>query len=86
MAFKIDSPHKKQVDMDQLLAEMVEMKNLLLSLRPAAQPEASFVDSNIQREIKSSQSLQVTSPASNVATSPTDLILLGTTDGLTLQD
>ena len=67
MAAEIVSPPKKDVDMDQLSAEMLEMKTLLVSLSPAAQPETS-------------------SPASNFATSPPDMSLLGATDSFTLQD
>ena len=52
MASEIVNLRKNQVDMDKMAADMVEMKQLMMSLRPSPQPGVSLGD--IQPEVSNS--------------------------------
>ena len=81
MAAELVNLRKHQVDVDKMSAEMTEMKKILMSLRPAAQPGSSLDNSHLL-----SQSTVEITPASDSGTSPPDLSLLGATGGKSLSE
>ena len=78
MAGELVSFRQQQVDMDKMSSEMSEIKKLLMSLRPSAQPGSSLADNTVHTKV-GSENLPVST--NTVSLSSANPSLLGASGG-----